>query len=94
MLWELILRQRKHYLGMSKPPLNPFFNGLLPHQHILKVLKRIRAAELDEALMVLSFDSAAQFLKYLDYFIEQVCFRVSFAFLVSLDGSFHCSLFI
>jgi hypothetical protein len=58
--------------SLPKPPPNPFLHGLTPSEHILSILKRIRTADLDEALMTLPFEEAAHLLKYLDHFIQAV----------------------
>lgn len=58
--------------SLPKPPQNPFLNGLLPSEHIRNTLKRIRTADLDDALMTLPFDEATHLLKYLDAFIKAV----------------------
>ncbi|KAK9805414.1 hypothetical protein WJX73_002742 [Symbiochloris irregularis] len=52
--------------AMTKPPqANPLMEGLPPGDYVLRALKRVKAAELEQALLMLPFADALNLLTYL-----------------------------
>lgn len=52
--------------AMTKPPqANPMMEGLSPGSYVLRALKRVKAAELEQALLMLPFSDALNLLAYL-----------------------------
>lgn len=54
-----------------KPPPNPLMMGLKADRYLLRVLKRIKSAELDEALMVLPFAYVIRLVAFLHRFVKE-----------------------
>eukprot|EP01116_Phalansterium_solitarium_P006507 TRINITY_DN18830_c0_g1_i1.p1 TRINITY_DN18830_c0_g1~~TRINITY_DN18830_c0_g1_i1.p1 ORF type:complete len:933 (-),score=243.72 TRINITY_DN18830_c0_g1_i1:56-2854(-) len=56
---------------VAPPTPNPLLLGLSANRYVAKVIKDIRSAELEEALLVLPFTSAIKLFSYLNAFIEE-----------------------
>lgn len=56
----------------AKPPApNPLLLGLSPSAHVLRVVSRVRSAELEQALLLLPFTDALRLMRYLVAWLQQ-----------------------
>jgi len=62
--------------NIAMPPRNALYialGGISAEKHVLDVVKKIKAANLQDALLVLPFDKAVDMLTFLDIWAERVC---------------------
>lgn len=65
-------RQDKEHNPAAKPPApNPLLLGRSPAAHVLHVVGRVRAAELEQALLLLPFTDALRLMGYLLGWLRQ-----------------------
>lgn len=57
--------------GVAPPPANPMLLGLSPAEYVLRALEKIRAADLEQALLLLPFHYGLQLLEYLCHWLEK-----------------------
>uniref|UniRef100_A0A6A7G9N2 WD40 repeat-like protein n=2 Tax=Hirondellea gigas TaxID=1518452 RepID=A0A6A7G9N2_9CRUS len=55
----------------KEPPVNPLLEGKTPHEYLIRQLKRIRAGDLEEALLLLTFNYATKLIKFLSSTMEK-----------------------
>lgn len=65
------LRQEARAAGAKAPPANPLLLGLAPGGYVLRAVGAVRAADLEQALLLLPFTDALRLLGYLVGWLRQ-----------------------
>jgi U3 small nucleolar RNA-associated protein 12 len=61
--------------NLAPPPRNPLYialGGISPEKHVLDIVQKIKAASLQDALLVLPFAKVVDMLTFLDIWAERV----------------------
>ena len=62
---------QSHKDNGNAPPTNPLLLGLSPEAYVLRSVGQVKAADLEQALLLLPFTYALDLLNYLCYWLER-----------------------